>query len=175
MTHHYCSQQLNGRYTPPGSRKISAPHKRGAQHLKDVHGHDEGRGHTHRSAQSKEREIAHHQENEQPNSSKRPPLHPGRERNQGKLNERSRATIFDHLGKNGLQKDLWDVLTDKRKAQGGGESPATIEIRDDKPGENTRPGGSEKETSPVSPVIQTHIDSLAATTQGLRKMAQPAG
>ena len=64
------------------------------------------------------------------------------------------------------------MLTDKRKAQGGGKSPATIEIRDDKPGENTRPGGSEKETA-VSTEIQVRIDALAPTVQGLKKWHSP--
>ena len=73
------------------------------------------------------------------------------------------------MGKNGLQKDL-DALTDKRKA--GGESPATIEIREDKLGENTRQG-SEKETTAIPPAIQAQIDALKANVQGLKKQHSP--
>ena len=99
-------------------------------------------------------------------------MHPGREKIQGEHKERSRATIFDCPGKDRPQKDLRDVLTYKRKA--AGESPPTIEIRDDKPGENTRQG-SEKETTGIPPAIQAQIDALAATVQGLKKTAQPVG
>ena len=100
-------------------------------------------------------------------------MHPGREKNQGKHRERSRATIFYRLGKDGSHKDLQDVLTDKRKAQGGGESQATIEIHDDKPGENTRPEKSQKETTAIPPTVQAQIDALAAIVQGLKKRHDP--
>ena len=83
--------------------------------------------------------------------------------------------MFDQVGEHASQKDLRDVITNKRRTvpvegQNLNRPTSQVEILDDSaPYGNARPGGQDLGTSSVALAIQAQLDVLTPAVQDLSK------